>query len=428
MAPADMTGLKRTLGLPGLTFFGVGMILGAGIYSVIGAAAAKTGESLWVAFIIGGLAALLTALSYAELAAMHPKAGAEFVYVREAFPRFKGLAAACGLTLVLATCATATTVALAFAGYLAELVEVPRMVIAFAVLTAATAVNVIGVRHSTIVTVIFTLIEVAGLALVIYLGATHEGFGRALLAAPDRGVLAGAALVFFAYLGFEEIANLAEEAKDPGKTLPRAIFISLGFTSMIYILVALAVVALAAPAALAATDSPLAYAVSRAWPRVAPVLAGIALFATANTALATMLTGSRMLFGMARDGELPATVARVIPDRRTPWVASLVVLAVAAALLPFGTIAIVAGVSSFGALLGFLLVNVCLIVLRRRAPDRKRPFRVPLAVGFVPVPAALGVAACLALLVSFEPHVYAAGGIAVALAVLVVATRRWWKR
>ena len=158
------------------------------------------------------------------------------------------------------------------------------------------------------------------------------------------------------------------------------------------------------------------------------MLAGIALFATANTALATMLTGSRMLFGMARDGELPATVARVIPVRGTPWVASLVVLAVAGALLPFGAIAIVAGVSSFGALLGFLLVNVCLIVLRRRSPERKRPFRVPLAVGFVPVPAVLGIAACLSLLVSFEPHVYAAGGIALALAVLVVATRRWWKR
>lgn len=423
-----MTGLKRTLGLPGLTFFGVGMILGAGIYSVIGVAAARTGDSLWLAFVIGGLAALFTALSYAELAAMHPKAGAEFVYVRKAFPRFEGLAASCGLTLVLATCATATTVALAFAGYLAELVEVPRMVVAFAVLTAATAVNVIGIRHSTIVTTIFTLIEVSGLLLVIYLGATHERFGRALLAAPDGGVLAGAALVFFAYLGFEEIANLAEEAKDPGKDLPRAIFISLAFTSGIYILVALAVVALAEPAALAATDSPLAFAVSRVWPRMAPVLAGIALFATANTALATMLTGSRMLFGMAREGELPATVARVFPVRGTPWVASLIVLAVAAALLPFGAIAIVAGVSSFGALLGFLLVNVCLIVLRRRAPDRRRPFRVPLAVGFVPVPAVLGVAACLALLVSFDAHVYAAGGIALALGVLVVATRRWWKR
>ncbi len=423
-----MTGLKRTLGLPGLTFFGVGMILGAGIYSVIGVAAARTGESLWAAFIIGGLAALFTALSYAELAAMHPKAGAEFVYVREAFPRIEGLAAACGLTLVLATCATATTVALAFAGYLAELVEVPRVVIAFAVLAAATAVNVIGIRHSTIVTVIFTVIEVAGLVVVIYLGATHEGFGRALLVAPDRGILAGAALVFFAYLGFEQIANLAEEAKDPGRSVPSAILISLAFTAMIYILVALAVVALAAPAELAETDSPLAFAVSRAWPRVAPVLAGVALFATANTALAAMLTGSRMLFGMARDGELPATVARVIPVRGTPWFASLVVLAVAAALLPFGGIAIVAGVSSFGALLGFLLVNVCLIVLRRRAPDRKRPFRVPLAVGFVPVPAVLGVAACLALLVSFEPRVYAGGGIALALAVLVVATIRWWKR
>ncbi len=419
----ESSGLARTLGLPGLLCYGVGLIVGAGVYSVIGAAAHEAGDALWQSLALGALAALLTGLAYAELATMFPRAGAESVYLAEAFPQARWLSELVGAVLLLASAAAATTVALAFGGYLRVFTDVPAPVSAVALLVAATGLNLVGMRQSTALNAVFTLIEVGGLCLFVAFAATRSEFGAALATAPHVGVLGGTAIVFFAYLGFEDLANLAEEAKDPGRDLPRAILFGVAITGTLYVLVGLAAVAVATPAALAASSSPLSDGIRGISPGAANVLAAVALFSTANTALIVLVASSRMLYGMARDGAMPALFA-VVSGRKAPWRAALALLGVALALVPLRDVSAVAGLSSFAALLGFAAVDVSVVVLRRTRPDLPRPFRVPLAIRGIPVLPVTGAVAALALATQFERTVYVAGAVSLALAATLVGARR----
>jgi amino acid transporter len=185
--------------------------------------------------------------------------------------------------------------------------------------------------------------------------------------------MAAAALLFFVYLGFEEVANLAEEARNPSRDLPFALFVSLAATTALYIAVALAALSLASPSELAASAAPLAAAIEKAWPRAAGLLSAIALFATANTVLITVIAASRVAFSMARDKEIPGGFARLLPRRQTPWAAALLTCAMAAVLIPIGSVKMLAEMSSFAALAAFLAVNASLLALRRGQPGRKRP-------------------------------------------------------
>ncbi|MSP74477.1 MAG: APC family permease [Myxococcales bacterium] len=223
--------LKRTLGLAGLTFYGLGIILGAGIYSVLGAAAGLAGSAPWIAFALSGGVAFLTALSYAELVTIQPETSAEYAYLRRALPEWPGLALTTGLLVALSGAATTATVAIAFAGYFRTFVDLPPALVAWSAIAAALGLNILGIRESGWVNTVFTVIEASGLVFLIVLGATSGAFSKALTAAPNLGVMSGAALVFFAFLGFENVANLAEEAKEPERDLPRAIFLSLGLSA-----------------------------------------------------------------------------------------------------------------------------------------------------------------------------------------------------
>jgi APA family basic amino acid/polyamine antiporter len=407
--------LQRALGLAGLTFYGMGIILGAGIYSVLGVAAGEAGEALWLSVVISSLVALLTALSYAELASTYPETSAEFTYIRQALPRWPAVAVVIGLLVALSSAATSATVAIAFAGYLRSFVEVPPLVVAWILLAAATVLNVLGVKASGWVNALFTLIEAGGLLLFAGLGATSDTFGRALTAAPSWGVMGGAALIFFAYLGFENIANLAEEAKQPERDLPRAIFLSLGIATTLYVVVAIAAVALLPAEQLAETDAPLADAARERSTSIAGALGGIALFATANTALVSMLVGSRVIFGIARAGELPERLSAVLARRKTPWLAILLVAGLSAALVPFGGVGVVSSMSSFAALLAFAATNLGLIVLRYREPELERPFRVPGAIGRFPILPALGVITTIAVATQLERDALLGGSVALAV-------------
>jgi APA family basic amino acid/polyamine antiporter len=418
-----MAQLQRRLGLAALTFYGVGMILGAGVYSVIGAAAARADEALWQSFVAASIVALLTGLSYAELATMLPRTGAEHLYLSHAFPRRPLVAFLAGILLIVSACATAATVAVAFGGYLGELTGLPARASALTLLAVVTLVNLAGLRHAAGVTAAFTVVEAAGLVLIIVLGARTGEAGHALGAAPHAGVLAGAALLFFAYLGFEQIAGLAEETKDPGRNLPRAILWSVGITTILYVLVGLAVVALVPAAELAGTDAPLMKAAATASAGAARALGVIALFATANTALASLVAVSRLMHGMAREDALPPVLESVLPRRHVPWVAALASLGLAALLALPGDVKAIASLSSFGALLAFAAVHACVIVLRRKEPSTKRPFRVPLAVLGVPVPAALGLVLSLVLAAQFDRTTFLAG-----LATLLVGLLAWGAR
>jgi amino acid transporter len=425
--PHGHSQLQPTLGPVQLTFYGIGVIVGAGVYSVIGAASAIAHDALWFSFIIGGFVAFLTGLSYAEMATAFPSAGAEYSYMRRAFPRAEWISVLVALTILIGAAATASTVAVAFGGYLREFVDLPQTVAALLLLIGCTVLNVVGLRESSWANILFTCVEVCGLLLVIAAGLT-KGDVTAELAAPlNPGAIEAAAVLFFVYLGFEQIANLSEEVRHPSRDIPRAIFISIGVTTALYVLVALAVLAVATPAELAASAAPLAVVMQQSWPRAGPLMSAIALFATANTVLITLIAASRLLFSMGRDGVIHHAFAVLTAGRQTPAVAASLSLAAAAILIPLGSVATLAGISSFAALLAFLAVNVALVVLRFRAPDHHRPFRVPLRIGRMPLLPLVAVAGIGLLLGHFDTRIYVAGAVTLAAALAICGLKTLWR-
>jgi APA family basic amino acid/polyamine antiporter len=283
-------------------------------------------------------------------------------------------------------------------------------------------------EESSWVNIVLTSVEVTGLLIVIAAGLTRDGMIQPLVATPQPGVLTAAAVLFFVYLGFEEIANMTEEVRSPARDLPPAIVISIGVTTLLYVLVSLAVVTLAAPAELAGSAAPLALAIEKAWPGAGQLVSAIALFATANTVLITLIATSRLAFSMSRDGEIPRIFGKVLPHRHTPWAAAVLTLAMSAVLIPIGNVKILAEFSSFSALLAFFAVNISLIVLRYRLPEHHRPFRLPLSIGRMPLLPLLAIASICLLLANFESDIYVAGAIVLMLTILVSLLRKYRPR
>jgi amino acid transporter len=420
--------LRRALGLPGLVMSGVGVMIGAGIYSVIGVAAGKAGPLLWLSFVLGAIPAVLAALNYAELIARFPRVGAEYMFLREGFPDRPWAPFGVGFLMAFANAATTATVALAFAGYLGEFLDVPQWLGALVLVLVCTLVNLIGVRESAWIITVCTLIEIAGLVLVAVAGVRSGRFAEGVLGLPHAGVFSGAALIFFVYTGFEAIVNLAEESERPSENLPRALLWSGVITLVLYLLVALAVVALAQPSELAASGSPLSHA-TRGSPWMAASLAAIALFSTGNTALITLVASSRILLGMAREGDMPRPLAHVLPATGTPWVAALVMCAAALALLPVGAVAVVGSASSLATLLAFAAVALAVIALRRRdLAGQGRARRGGGVLGAVPSVPLLTIVATLALMTQFPPEVFAIAAAPLALGAALALSRRRWSQ
>lgn len=415
--------LKRSLNLTQLAFYGVGSMVGAGIYSIIGPAAGDAGVHLWVSFILAGIAAVLTVLSYAELTSMIQEAGAEYQFMKAAFPRFKFPSFMAGYLIALNAAATSATVALAFAGYLSVFVDAPDFLTAFGLLVICTLINIAGIRQSVWVGIVLICIEVGGLLLLIGAGFTAGEIGRSFSEMPAWGDLGGiigtTALLFFVFVGFEDVANLSEETIKPKQTIPKALLLSAVITSVMYVLVAIAAVSLATPEKLASSDSPLTLAVGSVAPWMGVALGIAALFATSSTALISLVSISRMLYGMARGGSMPKILSKTFKVRQTPWVAALALFAAASLLLTLGKVKTVASVSATGVLLVFTGVHVALIVLRFRKPAARRNFTVPLSIGRVPVLPIIGIILSLFLLVQFEWVVYAVAGGAVLFGALV---------
>lgn len=420
--------LKPVLGPVQLIFYSIGVIIGAGVYSVIGTAAGLAQYDLWLSFVVSAAVALLTAISYAEMATAFPHAGAEYIYVRHAWPGASWLSFGIGAVILIGGAATAATVAVAFGGYLRVFADWPVGLSAFLLLIGCTALNVWGLRESSWVNVLFTSIEIAGLVLVIVVALVAETKPAPTVPSVESAVMAGAALLFFVYLGFEHIANLSEEVRQPARDLPVALFVSLAVTTALYVAVSFAALSMATPTELAASEAPLAAAVQKAWPGAEKTLSAIALFATANTVLITLIAMSRLAFSMARDREIAGVFAKLLHVRQTPWTAALLIFAMAAILLPIGSVKILAEMSSFAALVAFFAVNLALIVLRYRMPAHRRPFRVPLAIGKLPVLPVLALASIMLLLAHFEWRIYAAGAAALALSALAYAARQWSRR
>ena len=379
-------GLKRVLGLGECLFFAVGVIVGAGIYAILGEAALFAGNMLWLAFLGASVTAFLTALAYAELVAMFPRSGGEYVYAKAAVG--ERLAVALGLLMALSGVVSGATIALGFAGYFAQLVAVPQFVAAIGVLLVLVAVNMAGIRHSSVTNIVFTLIEVGGLALVIV--AAAPTLGRVdLLQWPAEGatgLCTAAALSFFAYIGFEDVVKLAEETRAPERTIPRALLLATVIVAALYLTIAVCAVSAVPASALQAGQSPMAAIVGPTYGRAGVIaISVIALFSTANSILSNMMGSSRVLLGMGRDRPRLRPFARVARRTGTPVRALLLVAALMIAVSLIGDLKTVALLGNLFIFVTFLLVNICVIVLRLRQPATPRPFRVAGSVRGVPV-------------------------------------------
>jgi len=397
------TGLKKEAGLFQVVAYGIGNIIGAGVYVLVGDASGLAGSAVWLAFLVGAIVALFTGLSYAELAAVYPKAASEYVFLGRAYGN-RALSFLTQWMMLVTEVVAAAAVALGFAGYLSTVVSVPLIPTAAVLLILLTVVVSTGIKQSLKLNFVLSLIAIGGLVVVVGAGLGKLG-SASYVASPSGipGILAATVLVFFAYIGFDNISNLSEETKDPEKTIPRGLLISLAVSTVLYILVGLVSVSLVPWQRLATSEAPLALAVSSVMGQSgSDILTVAALLTTLNTVLVLLLVSSRIIYGLGREGALPRALGRVNRRTSAPILASFVTLAIALLILPLGQIETIARVTSFGSLLTFALVNLALLHLRRVAPHLRRPFKVPLSIGWVSVTGLLGLISCLLLLTQFD--------------------------
>lgn len=366
-------GLRRSLSLPLLFLYGLGTIVGAGIYVLTGEVAGEAGMSAPLAFALAAVIAGFTAFSYAELSARFPQAAGEAVYLRTAFRR-RWPAALAGWGVVAVGAVSSATLAHGFNGYLGLFLDLPTAVTLIALILVLGSVAAWGIRESAWFAAAVTCIELGGLVWVIVSGAdalaTLPARWPELLPGPDTaawvGLGAGAFLAFYAFIGFEDMVNVAEEVRDPQRVLPRAIIGALVASTLLYVLVATVAVLAVPMERLAGSPVPLAEVV-RAGSDRDPVWIGlVSLVAVVNGALIQVIMASRVLYGMGLRGLGPARFARIHPRRRTPLLATAAVTAAVLLLalaLPLGQLA---RLTSLVTLLVYAGVNAALWHIRRR--------------------------------------------------------------
>ena len=375
--------LKRTIGAKTLLVFVVGDILGAGIYALVGEVGAETGGAIWTAFTVALLLAVFTAFAYAELVTKYPRAAGAALYVNKAF-RQPFVSFMVAFAVMASGVTSASTLARGFGGdYLAVFVDIPIVVTAIVFLIVVAAINFRGIAESVTINVVLTTIEVAGLVLICVIAAAAIGdgsagvdTGRAFEFKEGESVIAamvgGAGLAFYALIGFEDSVNVAEEAKDPGRAYPRALFGGLLIAGVIYIAVTVLASMTVPTDTLAGSDGPL-NEVAQVGPLSVDtkIFSAIALFALANGALINMIMASRLLYGMSKEGIMPRALGHVHATRRTPWVAIIVTTALAIVLVSTGDLSDLADMTVFLLLGVFIMVNISVLVLRRETVDHE---------------------------------------------------------
>jgi amino acid transporter len=404
-SPGGMDGtasLHRVLGLTEVTAGGVGIIIGAGIYVLLGAATGHAGAVVWLAFLLAAVMSALSGLSYAELSSMFPSAAGEYEYTRHAMP--ESVAFVVGWTMIAALVVAAATVSIGFGRYAGYFIDIDPRAAALALLAIVSVVAMAGVKQSARLTLALSAVQVGGLVLVVAIGLPHVGDVDLLAGRGAGGVLGAAALVFFAFIGFDEVITLAEETRDPTRTVPRALLLALGLSTVLYVAVAVAAVSVLGADALAASPRPLADVMAHVLgARGATLVAAIAIVTTTNTTLLAVTAASRVTYGMASTRALPRPFALVHPTRRTP-IRAIVAVALAAAIFAgLGTFTVIAAVTDFAVYAVFLAVNATVIILRRTRPDLPRPFAVAGTVRGVPVLPILGLLSVAVMMTQLEP-------------------------
>jgi len=412
--------LKRSISLFQATMYGIGLILGAGIYVLIGDVAAISGNAIWISFLLAAAIASLTGLSYAELSSVFPKSAAEYVYVKESFgSNFAALFVGC--LIVFVAIASAATVAIGFSGYLAIILpQYPPVLYAVGLVLVLSILNFYGINESMQVNIVLTLLEIGGLLVIITIGLSVGSMAQTnYFEMPNASysssfslastVLSSTVLAFFAYYGFENISNISEETKNPTRTIPKALMFSILVTTVLYVFVAVSSIALTSWEELSKSDAPLALVASKVLGGYGKlVLTALALIATTNTVLMMLISGSRIIFGIAKNDEaIPTILAEVHCHRKTPWLAIVFTTSFTLVVITLysGKFSDIAAISVFSMLIVFSLVNFAVIVLRFRRPDMDRRFISPFKIRKFPILPALGLIMIAIIIFQFKPQI-----------------------
>lgn len=388
---ANSSSLKRTLTLPTLIIYGVGSIFGAGIYAVIGEVVEKSGQWIWLSFIISFVISFLTALCYAELVSKYPKSGAEVHFLQQAFHQ-SWLSSLIGWLVFAACVVSMATLTHAFANCFKDLwshMYVFPIYIVFPLLLGL--INFWGIRESSGFNIIATIIEFSGLLLVVIAGIYFlTGSGSSinkeaptLLSFDIIGICQGAALAFFAFIGFEDMVNISEEVKKPKKTIPLAIITACFITGFFYIVISWLSSVIIEPQNLK-SSSPLIEIVEKSDLSIPSVFfIFIAIFAVSNTALLNSITASRLLYGMGQQNMLPKFFTVVHRKRKTPYISIVCVIICAILLAIFFSLESLAGATNMVLLIIFFGVSLSLFKIKiqeysREKKSMKKKFSIPL--------------------------------------------------
>ena len=362
--------------------------------------------------MVAALIASCTGLSYAELCSVYPKEAAEYNYVKAAFNR-RTLSFLIGWMMILASVVAAVTVALGFAGYFSHMFGGNIILIAIILILILSIINYIGIQESSNFNVIATLIEVVGLLVVIGVGLyifLKHGFQVDLFELPPNttlfhSIFVTTSVIFFAYLGFEDIVNVAEETKNARKVVPKALVISIIGSTILYCLVALSSVGILGWEKLAASKAPLTEVVSSVIPNSDLIFSLIALFATANTSLILLIVGSRVMYGMSKDKSIPKQFSK-LNKNHTPTYSIIFVTVVSILLALIGNIKTIGLMTDLNIFLVYGMVNLSLITLRYKKSYKTNHFRTPFNIGKMPVLALLGFISSIFMLFYFEKNIF----------------------
>ncbi|WP_281927164.1 APC family permease [Roseibium album] len=364
--------LKRTITLPWLVFYGVGVTIGAGIFALIGEVLALAGDRAPLAFLLAGLIAGVTGVSYAALIQRYPRAGGEAVFVNQGLGSF--FARLAGYGVVVTGIVSSAVISIAFAGYLRELLPVPQPLLVVLVIGALSAIAWYGVRESVFFAAAVTVLELGTLLVVVFFGLPLFGdLGNVVAtmtpstnAAILTGVLSSGVLAFFAFIGFEDIINMCEETVQPEQTVPRSIYLTLGITLVIYVLLAVIAALAADRQAIVSSAAPLAQLFESVSGLSGKPVAAAASIAMINGILVQIVMASRVLYGMANEGLAPKWLSIVDPLRQTPARATMLVASVILVLALAFPLVRLAATTSLVTLGVFALVNLSLFLLGRR--------------------------------------------------------------
>ncbi|MFA0960499.1 APC family permease [Roseivirga sp. BDSF3-8] len=398
--------LKRSLGFWDVLMFGVGGIVGAGIYAIIGQAAGLSGNMLWVSFIVAAVVALLTGLSYAEFVSRYPDAGGSFEYIKQGLGEKTALFMS--IFMVFTGVVAAAAIAISFSEYLSRLWDIPNWTSMVGIIALMAFFNIIGSKYSSYYNGFATIVTLAGLLLVI--GVSIPEFGTVdLFKAPSDGafgsILAGGALIFFSYIGFEDLVKMAEETKKPRKNMPRAVLMSGLIVLVVYVLIAISSLSVLDARELASSSGPLAAVIKTKLGQTgATILAVVALFATSKTVLSNILGTSRLLYDVARDSKIKwlerFTTISGIGNAPNYAIISIALVAIAFGLI--GNLKTVASISNIFIFIVFGMVNIALLNFRKKykgtKDDGDELFKIPLNVNHIPIPTVVALLTLLVLL------------------------------